>query len=211
MQEIDRLLGALRARVAAFRDGDPSQVFDQEAIAEAERLSRAAQSASLSGEQLTPVIQALAYLHWSRYLLLSGGAATADFVRARALFALLSRLDQELVPDSIRRRLAGDASAGHGHDALTILRRAIAGDDAADLDRAIGLLRQAIAATPEDDPGRSGYLSNLGVALSTRFDRSGQLADIDEALSLLSQTVTTASGLGAASWQDLTNLGLTFR
>jgi len=211
MQETDRLLGALRARVAAFRDGDPSKVLDQEAIAEAAQLSREAQSASLSGQQLTPVIQALAYLHWSRYLLLPSDAATADFVRARALFAFLSRLDQELVPEPIRRRLAGDASAGHGHDALTILKRAIAGDDAADLDHAIGLLRQVIAATPEDDPRRSGHLSNLGVALTTRFDRSGQLADIDEAISLQSQTVKAASDRGAASWQDLTNLGLAFR
>ena len=210
MQEIDRLLGALRARIVAFKNGDPSQVLDHEAITEAEQLSRAVQLASLSGQQLIPVIQALAYLHWSRYLLLPGDAA-ADLLRARALFALLSGLNPELVPESIRRQLAGDSSARPGDDARTILKRAIAGDEAADLDHAIGLLRQEIAATSEDDPGRSGYLSNLGVALLTRFGRSGQPADIDEALSLLSQTVEAASRRGAASWQDLTNLGLAFR
>ena len=40
----------------------------------------------------------------------------------------------------------------------------------------------AVDATPADHPNRARYLSNLGSALQTRFERTGALADLDAAI-----------------------------
>ena len=58
-----------------------------------------------------------------------------------------------------------------------------------DLEEAIALLRQAVGATPDDHPERAGRFSNLGIALRSRFDRSGTLTDLDEAINLGRQAV----------------------
>jgi hypothetical protein len=38
--------------------------------------------------------------------------------------------------------------------------------------------------TPPEDPGRSGWLHNLAVALDSRFAASGRADDLDRALEL---------------------------
>ena len=212
MQEIERLLHALRARLAAFKDGDPSKVLEQQAVAEASQLNQAARSASLSRSQLIPLIQVVADLHWSRYLILSDDKERDT---ALMLFAILSRLDQNLVPEPIKRLLVesfepADSAPGRQEAPATILNRALASEDAAELDHAIDVIRQAIAATPATDPRRSAYLSNLGVALWQRFERAGTAADIDEALSLLAEAVKATPARSADAW-GTTNLGLAMR
>ncbi len=59
----------------------------------------------------------------------------------------------------------------------------------ADLDEAITLFRDAVAATPVGHPERPGRLSNLGAALRTRFGRTGQLADLDQAITARQEAV----------------------
>ncbi|MER5265456.1 CHAT domain-containing protein [Actinosynnema sp. NPDC002837] len=67
--------------------------------------------------------------------------------------------------------------------------------DPADLDRAIGIYRDVLAATRPEDPGRSRYLSNLGGALADRFGSTGQARDLDEAVVLMRECVSrTTSG-----------------
>jgi hypothetical protein len=48
----------------------------------------------------------------------------------------------------------------------------------ADLDRAVDVGEQAVAATPADHPDRAALLSNLGLALQVRYERAGALADL---------------------------------
>jgi hypothetical protein len=67
--------------------------------------------------------------------------------------------------------------------AAVILQRALAVNDPTGLDQAIDLLRQSIQPVPENHPDRPMYLSNLGIGLQTRFRRTGNLADLDEAIS----------------------------
>ena len=43
-----------------------------------------------------------------------------------------------------------------------------------DLDQAIGLVRDAARAIPEGHPDQPGRLSNLGIALHARFERTGE-------------------------------------
>ena len=78
--------------------------------------------------------------------------------------------------------------------------------DRADLDAAIDLLRQAVAATPAGHPDRAGRLSNLSNALQTRFARAGDRADLNTAVDLLRQAVAVevasprARAVAAGGW-----------
>jgi tetratricopeptide (TPR) repeat protein len=81
----------------------------------------------------------------------------------------------------------------------------------ADLDEAIGHLREALALTQPDDPVRYERLSNLASALQDGFERSGELTDLDEAVSLLQEAsaATPADSRDRASVLD--NLGTALR
>ena len=61
--------------------------------------------------------------------------------------------------------------------------------DATDLDEAIHAGRQAVDATPPNDPDSAKYLSNLGNFLSYRSERTGNVADLDEAIEAERQVV----------------------
>ena len=64
-----------------------------------------------------------------------------------------------------------------------------------DLERinvAIGFWQRVIRATPKDGPDRPARLSNLGYALYARFGQTGNLADLDAAV-----TATQAAADGA--------------
>jgi hypothetical protein len=48
------------------------------------------------------------------------------------------------------------------------------------VDQAIAIGQEAVDATPAGHPDRPGMLSNLGLALGARFERTGQQADVDQ-------------------------------
>ncbi len=54
------------------------------------------------------------------------------------------------------------------------------------LQEAITLFREAADATPAAHLYRPAYLSNLGTALKTRFERTGQQPDLDQAITRVS-------------------------
>lgn len=54
----------------------------------------------------------------------------------------------------------------------------------ADFEEAIRLGREALNATPEDNPDRATYLNNLGLQFSGRHSRLGTLSDLEEAIRL---------------------------
>jgi hypothetical protein len=83
--------------------------------------------------------------------------------------------------------------------AVSLLQETLRTGDRAALDAAIDLLQQAVAASPTDHPGRAGYLSNLGVALRSRFERTRDRADLDAAIDLCwSRRVSGLTGREAA-------------
>lgn len=51
----------------------------------------------------------------------------------------------------------------------------------ADLEEAIDIARQAVAATPNDHPNRAACLDNLGTKLGRRYKRTRAVADLDDA------------------------------
>ena len=60
-----------------------------------------------------------------------------------------------------------------------------------DLDRAITMNEQAVASTPDDHPDRAGRLNNLGIALQSRFERTGSMDDLDRAITTNEQAVAS--------------------
>ena len=56
-------------------------------------------------------------------------------------------------------------------------------------------------------PARSGYLSGLGGALRARFGRTGQLADLDQAITLFREVVAGTPAGQPARPARLSNLG----
>ena len=58
-----------------------------------------------------------------------------------------------------------------------------------DLDRAIVINEQAVESTPVDHPNRAIYLNNLGIALQSRFERTGSMDDLDRAITTNEQAV----------------------
>ena len=54
-----------------------------------------------------------------------------------------------------------------------------------------------MAAAAPDDPGRAGYLSNLGNALLTRFERNDTAVDLDRAVEVGQAAVAAVSDASA--------------
>lgn len=81
----------------------------------------------------------------------------------------------------------------------------------ADLDTALELMQELVAATPRDAPERPMYIDNLGTVFSERYKRSGQLADMTTAIA--AHRLALASFPLAAPTRSgcLNNLGNGFR
>ena len=64
-----------------------------------------------------------------------------------------------------------------------------------------------MAATPADHPARATFLSNLGLALPARFERTGDLADLDAAIDVGRQAVAATPADHPDRARYLSNLG----
>ncbi|MCS6889912.1 MAG: hypothetical protein NZQ09_17045, partial [Chloroflexus sp.] len=76
-----------------------------------------------------------------------------------------------------------------------------------DLNRALDLWSEAVAATLPDAPARPMYLTNLGAGLRDRYARSGRLANLDQAIGCFQQAVAATPPDAPARPGRLTNLG----
>jgi tetratricopeptide (TPR) repeat protein len=111
------------------------------------------------------------------------------------------------------RRVAAATAAGTGQAAYlsrlggALFARYERSGAEADLDDAIQHMKQAAAASHDDEPSRAAYLTNLGNTLRVRFDRSGAEADIDEAVGATRQGVALSSDDDPNRAAYLGNLG----
>ncbi|MFG3035977.1 SAV_2336 N-terminal domain-related protein [Streptomyces sp. NPDC048330] len=105
--------------------------------------------------------------------------------------------------------LAPAESAQRGTLLLTwggsLLRRAAAGSGTAPVDRAEGVLREALTRLPADAPERARARTLIGSVLALRFHRAGFLPDLFESRHLLEQALrgTTDAGERARVWLQL--------
>jgi tetratricopeptide (TPR) repeat protein len=75
------------------------------------------------------------------------------------------------------------------------------------LETAIAHFSRDVEAVPADDPRRPGRLSNVGVALSARFDRSGRQPDLDQAIEAFREAASSAAADDSGQPVYLDNLG----
>ena len=207
-----RLLALVRARLERFgADHDPATVLDPEAVAEVTALIETVPDPTADLE----AAHAAGWLHWCRYLVLDPGDDQQDLADALALFAPVYQTRPDAVPDQVRthfgRLAVSDDPQAVAVRASILLQGALSTGDREALDAAIDLLRQAVAASPADHPGRAAMLSNLGAALQTRFERAGDGADLDAAVDLLRQAVAAAPAGHADHAGMLSNLGAALR
>jgi tetratricopeptide (TPR) repeat protein len=184
MAELDRLLAALQARIAAFTDRrDPSEILDEAALAEAARLWQTAQSEvdpALVPEPLHSLLAA------------DQGPADGPDQWARQAVALLKQvtaddptaLDHAI--DLLRRTVAATPldhpnRAGRLSNLSGALQIRFERTGAvADLNEAIDAGHKAVAATPPEHPNRAAILHNLSNALRARSGRMDLVTDLDE-------------------------------
>jgi hypothetical protein len=123
----------------------------------------------------------LGWLHWNRFLALPEDMGGGDLAAAVSLFVPVfvnepdpaAVLPDLLVPEIAERIVPV---------AVELLQHVAVSPDPGVLDAAVQLWGRIATAIPEDHPSRSGYLSNLGIALVFRYNRLGQPDDLDEAI-----------------------------
>jgi tetratricopeptide (TPR) repeat protein len=81
----------------------------------------------------------------------------------------------------------------------------------ADLDHAIAIGAQAVAAVPDDHPERALYLCNVGIAYRLRFERVGAQADLDDAIGTGEQAVAATTDDHPDRARCLAHLGVAYR
>jgi hypothetical protein len=175
------LIGAIQARlqrVTARRD--TAELFSPAAEEEARRLTALAQD---SGTDLAAA-HTLGWLHWYRYLAASvSGPSGQDDHEMRAaveLFLPCFLMGSGELPGPALLLVADQAE----EPAHAMLRQALGSPDGAFVTGVLELWQRIVAATPPDHPRRASRVSCLGNVFQIRFQRTGQLSDLDEAIRL---------------------------
>ena len=183
----DDLIAALADRLSAFSLKDPNSVLDPQAVAEARVLLSLVTDAD--GRMPLNAAQLVAWLHWYRYWALPEDQEQEDLRLAIALFSSIAQAGPHPVPELLRKHVppaGGDTDADwHCDTAVHLLGQ----NNPAALNLAIALLTIALDDTSDDDPNRGRYLANLGAALLGRFQRTGAVHDLDEAIRVGRQAV----------------------
>jgi len=194
---VDDLLASLNARIQRFAEsGDPSVVLESAALDEAARLWEAAQPADVDTQAVSvDVIAALAYLHLARHEALPDEQDKDELRTALSLFGVLADRAPERVPDQIRSLLADTLSEPTdeaerltltGAEAFAEYQRTWRPEV---IDAAVTAFRDAVAVASADNPNVASYLSNLGIALLTRFELTGDAADLSTGINFAQQAV----------------------
>jgi CHAT domain-containing protein/tetratricopeptide (TPR) repeat protein len=178
-------LAKVRARLDRFTvSRDPAVVLDTAALAE---VAAILDQVPNIGADLAAA-QAAGLLYWFRSLVLDSELKHQDLITALRLLEHVYIAQPEAVPEEVRKHFDAVGAAGvDNHEATAqyiarLLGEALRTSSSIELNRTVELLRQAIDSTPTDHPAHSGNLSNLSVALQARFERSGEVTDLDEAI-----------------------------
>jgi hypothetical protein len=200
----EELLAAVEARLERVATtSDPSSVLDPEALREAEQLLQAG-AGQPGGLQ---VLDAVGWLYWYRYLALPEGQDQADLETAVRIFAPCFISGAGSPPGSLLPLLA-QAVVPMATDQLGEIS---ATKDESQISAAVDVWQRIADATPAGHPQQAEYLSHLGKALFTRFERTGRPVDLDAAISARQRAVdaTPADHLERA-WH-LSDLGFSLR
>jgi tetratricopeptide (TPR) repeat protein len=208
----DELSAALVQRLARATEGDREAVLGPDAGVDLRALTELVRREGGDVE----VASLLGLFHWARYQRLPEGQDQADLVAACEWLAWVLPWQPDLIPRPLYptvAQLAPPAGPGpHDWSAEAVrLLRSRAGDDPHIIDRAIGLVERALAATPPGHPDRAGHLLNLCGARRARFERLGDRADADAAVAAGRQAVELMPAQDPNAAGGWSNLGLALR
>ena len=182
-----RWLAEVRGRVDRFnRERETAAVLSSDALGDALSLVCSVPDPLADIE----VAQAAGWLFWSRFAARASDEGEPDLSTALDLLAPVYQRHPEGLPTLICELFDRDPPTGT--DSATVLarlgrmlyREALGTGDTAALERAVDLLRRAVAAAGTGHPGRVRCLANLGSVLLTRFETAGSPADLEEAIEL---------------------------
>ncbi|MGW6886725.1 CHAT domain-containing protein [Streptomyces chartreusis] len=198
----DERLAAVGRRLEQIAEaGDPSLSLKPGVLADARQLSEILRDDDGDIEARF----ALGWLHWFRYLALPPGQDREDLAAAAEAFVPCFLVGAGPLPDLLLPALA-EFSAD---TAVALLDQALGGHDVSLTSAAVQLWQRIVAAVPAEHPNRAAMLTNLGTALRVRFEQTGALGDIDEALAVSRQAVGEASAGLPERAEILSNLAKT--
>ena len=147
----------------------------------------------------------LGWMHWYRYQALPEGHRQQDLDSAISMFApcFLSGVELQMLPEPLLPVLAEEVSRA----AVTLHNQALSSTDPELISAAADMWARLVTATPDDDAARAGRLSNLGLALRARFELTGALGDLEEAVRVGREAVAATPVGHADRAAMLSNLG----
>jgi tetratricopeptide (TPR) repeat protein len=203
----DQLLRAIAARLERFTaTEDPGLILDPAAADEVSRLMSSTRDPV--GDRQVGLLAGL--FHWYRYLVAARGDEV-DLSTALALLSGVYRTNPDAVPAPLHRFLdapppaSGEASQW-GQLAVVALETAMAYSDERFLETSIIAGRRAVTLGPAD-PDRPMHLANLCSALRFAFTVTGDLAALNEAVSVGEQAVSAVPQGHPDQTMYLVNLG----
>jgi hypothetical protein len=177
--EREEALAAVNARLErATALEDLSPVLEPEAMIEARRLV----GTFTGGDGDLPAQYLIGWLHWYRLLALPRGDRGDDDEKnlqaAIGLFLPCFLVGAGEPPEPLLPLIAEQAIP----QAKAWLEEALGSTDPALLSGVAGLWQRILDTIPAGHRNRGVYLTNLGVALQTRFRQTGVMADLDAAI-----------------------------
>jgi tetratricopeptide (TPR) repeat protein len=197
------LIAALRSRVAAYHQGDPSAVLADRALAEAGELLR--RSTTDDGGVPLGVAEVVAWVRYMRSAELPADQRRAELQAALELFGAIAQVDRSLVPADILRCLDAGAGAddpppaepgfavGLANDSVALRMRYRRTGNPGTLNVAVQLGRHAVAAASGDDEAR-GALIALANALGQSYELTSDERHLDEAVDSAERAIRIAPG-----------------
>ncbi|WP_205718515.1 CHAT domain-containing protein [Actinomadura sp. WMMA1423] len=146
----------------------------------------------------------LGWLHWYRYQALPEGRDREDFESAVARFTQCFIHGTSGLPELLLPYLVGQVAL----TAMRLHERALGSSDQDMLTGAVQLWQRILGATPTDHEDHAAYLSNLGDALRTRFERTGAQADLERAVAAGHQAIQATPDDHPNRATILNNLGI---
>nr|WP_157527249.1 CHAT domain-containing tetratricopeptide repeat protein [Kibdelosporangium sp. MJ126-NF4]CEL13672.1 hypothetical protein [Kibdelosporangium sp. MJ126-NF4] len=202
----DESLRQLLRRVDTYwRTGDATGILNDSATADAVAVLRAAQG---DEARLASAHHAVGWLYFGRSTAQVPPAHLVELARAIVLLEPLAD-EPDAIPEPLRTVLGPDADPEHQFSLAGQLLQEFGTTDPYALDAAVGLQTAALTTMPADHPDRMKLLANLALAHFWRFESIGELADVDQAVTVFHQALAAApsgfpervrllSGLGSA-------------
>jgi len=181
-----------------------SSVLEPGALAEARRLTEILRD----DDGDVQARYTLGWLHYYRALGLPAGEDHEDLEDAVRMFAfcLTAGVASEYLPQPLVTIVVEYAAPA----ATAMLQEAVDSPSHAAITAAVALWQRIVAVIPADHPNRARGLTNLGLALRARFQRTGDVADLDAAVQNLHQAVDRSLG-GVERARRLANLAEALR